>query len=128
MTLGLAHGLSRYKLKFSADKVDTMIIQAIALLDDLDKEVNNYVMRLKEWYLFNLKIKRYGWHFPELARVVTDNLIYTKVVHLVGMRHKCALNDLSGIVPEDIETEVKAAAEVSMGTEITDQVSITIIL
>jgi len=50
MTLGLAHGLSRYKLKFSADKVDTMIIQAIALLDDLDKEINNYVMRLKEWY------------------------------------------------------------------------------
>lgn len=112
MTLGLAHGLSRYKLKFSADKVDTMIIQAIALLDDLDKEVNNYVMRLKEWY---------GWHFPELARVVTDNLIYTKVVHLVGMRHKRALNDLSGIVPEDIETEIKAAVEVSMGTEITDQ-------
>jgi nucleolar protein 58 len=26
MTLGLAHGLSRYKLKFSADKVDIMII------------------------------------------------------------------------------------------------------
>ena len=68
-------------------------------------------------------LDRYGWHFPELARVVTDNLIYTKVVHQVGMRHKCALNDLSGIVPEDIEVEVKAAAEVSMGTEITDQVT-----
>jgi len=26
MTLGLAHGLSRYQLKFSADKIDTMII------------------------------------------------------------------------------------------------------
>lgn len=43
MTLGLAHGLSRYKLKFSIEKVDTMIIQAISLLDDLDKEVNNYM-------------------------------------------------------------------------------------
>ena len=49
MTLGLAHALSRYKLKFSSDKVDTMIIQAIALLDDLDKEINNYMMRLREW-------------------------------------------------------------------------------
>jgi hypothetical protein len=29
MTLGLAHSLSRYKLKFSPDKVDTMIVQAI---------------------------------------------------------------------------------------------------
>ena len=27
MTLGLAHGLSRYTLKFSVDKVDTMIVQ-----------------------------------------------------------------------------------------------------
>lgn len=50
MTVGLAHGLSRYKLKFSIEKVDTMIIQAISLLDDLDKEINNYMMRLREWY------------------------------------------------------------------------------
>lgn len=55
MRLGLSHSLSRYKLKFSADKVDTMIIQAIGLLDELDKEINNYAMRVKEWY---------GWHFP----------------------------------------------------------------
>ena len=38
--LGLAHSLSRYKLKFSPDKVDTMIVQAIGLLDELDKEIN----------------------------------------------------------------------------------------
>ena len=37
MALGLAHTLSRFKLKFSPDKIDTMIVQAIALLDDLDK-------------------------------------------------------------------------------------------
>lgn len=49
MTLGLAHSLSRYKLKFSPDKIDTMIIQAQCLLDDLDKELNNYVMRAREW-------------------------------------------------------------------------------
>eukprot|EP00884_Botryococcus_braunii_P011038 jgi/Botrbrau1/19936/Bobra.0059s0053.1 len=40
MSLGLSHSLSRYKLKFSPDKVDTMIVQAIGLLDDLDKELN----------------------------------------------------------------------------------------
>lgn len=47
MALGLSHSLSRYKLKFSPDKVDTMIVQAIALLDDLDKEINIYAMRVK---------------------------------------------------------------------------------
>jgi nucleolar protein 58 len=36
-----------FKLKFSPDKVDTMVVQAIALLDDLDKEVNIYSMRVK---------------------------------------------------------------------------------
>jgi nucleolar protein 58 len=53
MSLGLGHSMSRFKLKFSTDKVDTMVIQAIALLDDLDKEINIYSMRVKvrcgEW-------------------------------------------------------------------------------
>lgn len=65
MQLGLSHSLSRYKLKFSADKVDTMIVQAIGLLDELDKEINTYAMRVREWY---------GWHFPELVKVVNDNI------------------------------------------------------
>lgn len=65
MSLGLSHSLSRlawsfltivfrfdlflssFKLKFSPDKVDTMVVQAIALLDDLDKEINIYAMRVK---------------------------------------------------------------------------------
>ena len=107
MTLGVAHGLSRYKLKFSAEKVDIMIIQAVSLLDDLDKEINNYTMRLKQWY---------GWHFPELTKVVSDNLIYTKVVKAMGMRQHAVELDMSGILPEDIEKDVKDAAEISMGT------------
>lgn len=111
MTLGVAHGLSRYKLKFSADKVDIMIIQAVSLLDELDKEINNYTMRLKEWY---------GWHFPELAKVVADNLIYTKTVRAIGTRDKTSGIDLSGFLPEDIEKEAKEAAEISMGTEISE--------
>ncbi|XWS55422.1 hypothetical protein CRYUN_Cryun10bG0172700 [Craigia yunnanensis] len=40
MSLGLSHSLSRYKLKFIIDKVDTMIVEAISLLDGLDKELN----------------------------------------------------------------------------------------
>ena len=68
--LGLSHSLARYKLKFSPDKVDTMIIQAIALLDELDKELNTYAMRVREWY---------GWHFPEMGRIITDNIQYAKV-------------------------------------------------
>jgi nucleolar protein 58 len=112
MALGLSHSLSRHKLKFSPDKVDTMIVQAIALLDDLDKELNTYAMRVKEWY---------GWHFPEMGRIVNDNLAYARIILKVGMRTSCSTTDLTDILPEEIETAVKAAAEVSMGTEITDE-------
>lgn len=112
MSLGLAHSLSRYKLKFSPDKVDTMIVQAISLLDDLDKELNNYIMRCREWY---------GWHFPELGKIVTDNLAYCKSVRFIGDRTNVSSSDLSELLPEEIEAEVKLAAEISMGTEVSEQ-------
>merc|ERR1712072_1224930 len=112
MTVGLSHSLSRHKLKFSPDKVDTMIVQAIGLLDELDKEINTYSMRVKEWY---------GWHFPEMSRIVGDNTMYAKVVKELGMLKNAATCDLSDVLPEDIEEELKNAAQVSMGTEISDE-------
>ncbi|XP_030467028.1 probable nucleolar protein 5-1 [Syzygium oleosum] len=111
MSLGLSHSLSRYKLKFSADKVDTMIIQAIGLLDDLDKELNTYAMRVREWY---------GWHFPELGKIIQDNILYAKTVKLMGDRTNASKLDFSGILPEEVETELKAASEISMGTEVSE--------
>lgn len=111
MSLGLSHSMSRHKLKFSADKVDSMIIQAVKMVDDLDKELNVYAMRTKEWY---------GWHFPELAKILNDNLAYARVVLTVGMRMNAVETDLSEILPEEVEAAVKAAAEISMGTEISD--------
>lgn len=109
MSLGLSHSLSRYKLKFSAEKVDVMIIQAVSLLDDLDKELNNYAMRLKEWY---------SWHFPEMIQIVSDYLVYSKVVLKLGMRTNAKSVVLGDLVPEDVQKEIMAAAELSMGTEI----------
>lgn len=112
MALGLSHSMSRHKLKFSADKVDSMIIQAVKLLDDLDKELNVYAMRTKEWY---------GWHFPEMAKILNDNLAYARVILTVGMRTNVSETDLSEILPEETEAAIKAAAEISMGTEITEE-------
>jgi nucleolar protein 58 len=112
MALGLSHTLSRFKLKFSPDKVDTMIVQAIGLLDDIDKELNNFAMRLREWY---------GWHFPELAKVVTDNQVYARVIKKMGMRVNAKSQDFDGLLPEDVATELKRSAEVSMGTDVTEE-------
>lgn len=112
MQLGLAHSVSRYKLSFTTEKVDTMIIQAVSLLEDLDKELNNYAMRLREWY---------SWHFPELGKIITDNQAYAKSVILIGMRtnvKNLSIEALSETMPEDLAEQVKEAAEISMGTEI----------
>ena len=84
------------------------------MLDDLDKELNNYAMRLKEWY---------SWHFPELAKIVTDNITYAQLVNLIGMRQnvkKIKKEKFVEFVPEELADEIKEAAEVSMGTEILD--------
>ena len=69
--LGLAHGLGRFRIKFSSEKVDVMIIQAVNLFQDLDKEINNYMMRLNEWY---------GYHFPELVDIIKENKKYVLVI------------------------------------------------
>ncbi len=90
----------------------------VALLDDLDKELNNYSMRCREWY---------GWHFPELGKIVTDNLTYAKTVKTIGMRGNIESCDLSEILPEEVEEEVRAAAEVSMGTEVSEEDKINIL-
>jgi len=105
MELGLAHSLSRYKLKFSPDKIDTMIVQAVNLLDDLDKELNNYIMRCREWY---------GWHFPELGKIITDNLAFVRTVEVMGTRDHAKTTDLSDVLPEEVEEKVKE-------TEISDE-------
>lgn len=119
MQLGLSHSLSRYKLKFSADKVDIMIVQAIGLLDDLDKEINMYAMRVREWY---------GWHFPEMAKIMNDNMFFAKCVKRMGMRTNCKNCDFSDILGDDtLEENFKKSAETSMGTEISESDLINIV-
>lgn len=56
-----------------------MIIQASALLEDLDKEINVYAMRVREWY---------GWHFPEMGKIIQDNLKYAQTVNLLSNKQR----------------------------------------
>jgi len=92
--------------------IDTMIVQAVSLLDDLDKELNNYIMRCREWY---------GWHFPELGEIITDNLAFVRTIDLMGFRENAKTTDMSEVLPEEVEEKVKEAAEISMGTEISEE-------
>ncbi|KAK8217958.1 putative pre-rRNA processing nucleolar protein Sik1 [Phyllosticta capitalensis] len=114
--LGLGHAYSRAKVKFSVQKNDNHIIQAIATLDQLDKAVNLFCMRVREWY---------GWHFPELVKIVSDNHKYVKLVLFIGNKstlNEDQLHDLAALVDDDegIAKQIIDAARVSMGRDISE--------
>lgn len=111
--LGLGHSYSRAKVKFNVNRVDNMIIQSIALLDQLDKDVNTFSMRIREWY---------SYHFPELVKIVPDNYTYAKVTKLIKNRKE--LDDdkreaLEEIVMDSAKVQaIIDASKSSMGMDI----------
>jgi hypothetical protein len=66
-------------------------------------------------------VYRYGWHFPEMTKIVDSNIAFAKSVKFMGSRDKAAALDFSGILEEEIESQLKEAAVVSMGTEVSDE-------
>jgi len=114
--LGLGHAYSRAKVKFSVQKNDNHIIQAIATLDHLDKAVNMYSMRVREWY---------SWHFPELIRIVSENNQYAKLALFIGDKKRLSDNDLHDLAAQvnddaEIAQSIIDAAKISMGQDISD--------
>ena len=66
-------------------------------------------------------VSRYGWHIPELGKIITVNLAFTRTVELMGCRENAKTIDLSDVLPEEVEEKVKEAAKISMGTEISEE-------
>ncbi|RZC86223.1 hypothetical protein C5167_007406 [Papaver somniferum] len=62
----------------------------------------------------------YDDHFPELANIVSDNVMYAKVVKLMGNRTNAATLDFSKILSEELGTKLKEAAAVSIGCELNE--------
>ncbi|XP_059641083.1 nucleolar protein 56-like [Cornus florida] len=111
--LGLGHSYSRAKVKFNVNRVDNMVIQAIFLLDTLDKDINSFSMRVREWY---------SWHFPELVKIVSDNYIYAKVAKYVENKSELSEEKIPGLTDilgdEDKAKEILEAANASMGQDL----------
>lgn len=111
--LGLGHSYSRAKVKFNVNRVDNMIIQSIALVDQLDKDVNTFAMRIREWY---------SYHFPELFKIVPENYVYSKCASYIGNRKtldESKLDELEEIVMDRSKAEaILDASRSSMGMDI----------
>ena len=82
----------------------------------MDKDINTFCMRLKEWF---------AWHFPELTKIVNDNQIYARIVHhLDGRRENVtdeAKEELTAILlDEEKAQQIIDAAKISMGMDMKD--------
>jgi len=112
---GLGHSYSRSKVKFNVHRVDNMIIQSIALLDQMDKDLNTFTMRCREWY---------SWHFPELIKVVPDQTKFARLVKLIRNKETLSEDNLPALeeITQDaaVAQEIIDAARSSMGTDISE--------
>jgi nucleolar protein 56 len=101
---------------FDVNRQDKPVIQSIALIDLLDKDINSFCMRIKEWF---------SWHFPELGKIISDNYLYIRIVNLIEQRKKLIENkdelkpklDEITLDPE-ISKQIIDSALISMGSDI----------
>ncbi|KAF9797547.1 hypothetical protein SFRURICE_016873 [Spodoptera frugiperda] len=111
--LGLGHSYSRARVKFNVHRVDNMIIQSIALLDQLDKDINTFSMRIREWY---------SYHFPELINIVPENQLYTKCAEFIKDRKSLSdesVEPLTEILGDSEKAQaIIDASKMSMGMDI----------
>ena len=116
--LGLGHSYSRMKCMFDVNRQDKPIVQSIYLIDLLDKDINSFCMRIKEWF---------GWHFPELGKIVKDNYLYLRLVRLIKERRNLITNK-EELVPKmdeitldpEVTKAICDAAAISMGSDISE--------
>ncbi|XP_028181527.1 nucleolar protein 56-like [Glycine soja] len=118
--LGLGHSYSRAKVKFNVNRADNIVIQAIFLLDTLDKDINSFSMRVRILCCSSIVCREwYSWHFPELLKIINDNYLYAKVAKFIEDKSKLSEDKIAAVTDivrdEDKAKEIVEAAKASMG-------------
>ncbi|MGC9009620.1 MAG: C/D box methylation guide ribonucleoprotein complex aNOP56 subunit [Sulfolobales archaeon] len=104
--------LTRRDIRAVAGKRDLLAIQSIRAIDDIDKTLNLFAARLREWYSI---------HFPELDELVDDHMKYAQIVYSITSRENMSIEKLTEIgVSESLAKKIHSAAQKSMGSEVSD--------
>lgn len=104
--------LTKVKVRKATEKRDLLVVQTIQAMDDLDKTINLFVNRIREWY---------GLHFPELNRLVEKHETYTRLVRDLGGKDSfTAENLMKEGLPKNKAIEIIEVAGKSMGAELFD--------
>lgn len=103
---------TRRKLRREAQKRDLLAVQAIRAIDDIDRTINLYIARLREWY---------SVHFPELDELVRDHNEYTRLVYEFRHRQNFIKENLIKLgVSEELAEKISSAAVSSIGADLSD--------
>lgn len=105
--------LSRLKIKRAGERRDLMIAQAIQSIVDLDKTINLFISRIREWY---------GVHFPELDRMIEKNETYARLVANLGRRQNFTVETVENEgLPKNKSKKIAKTARGSMGSWLVDE-------
>ena len=103
---------TRRKLRSETSKRDLLAIQAIRAIDDIDKTINLFSERLREWYSI---------HFPELDKLVDDHRLYASIVSRFGQRDEINEEGLIELgLRKETSVRIADAAKKSIGAEVSD--------
>jgi nucleolar protein 56 len=105
--------LAKLRIKGASEKRDLIIAQSIQTLDDLDRTVNLFMGRLREWY---------GVHFPELDRLIEKHETYARLVMSLGYRDNFSLEALEKeALPKERAENTAKVAKASMGADMAEK-------
>jgi nucleolar protein 56 len=111
-THNLTMEITKLRVKRTIEKRDLLVAQAIQALDDLDKVLNLFMGRVREWY---------GVHFPELDRLVEKHETYARLVLNLGGRENFSVEQLKEEEIPDAKAEgIAKVAEKSMGADLAE--------
>lgn len=102
--------IAKLRVKKAVEKRDLIIAQAIQTLDDLDKTINLFMNRIREWY---------GIHFPELDRMLEKHETYARLVLNIGNKEGFTIEKLEAEgLPETKAEQIANTAQSSMGADL----------
>jgi nucleolar protein 56 len=105
--------LTRMRVKKAIEKRDLIVVQTIQTIDDLDKTLNLFMGRIREWY---------GLHFPELDRLVDKHETYARLITSLGRRENLTIENLEKEgLPKAKAEKITKAAKKSMGAELGEE-------
>jgi nucleolar protein 56 len=105
--------LAKMKVKKTVERRDLLVAQAVQAVDDLDKSLNLFMSRLREWF---------GLHYPELDRMIEKHETYARLVVNLGTRENFTAESLeSEGLPKAKAQKIAEIAAASMGADLGEE-------